>query len=53
MPFHKIYAEFGKPYLFKLYNTTDPQSKQDRIPYKQSRPHQSCRQALSPTVILV
>ena len=34
-------------------HTTDPQSKQDRIPYKQSLPHQSCRHALSPTVILV
>ena len=33
--------------------TTDPQSKQDRIPYKQSRPRQSCRQALNPTVIFV
>ena len=34
-------------------HTTDPQSKQDRIPYKQSRPRQSCRQALSPTIIFV
>ena len=33
--------------------TTAPQSKQDRIPYKQSRPRQSCRQALSPTLIFV
>ena len=37
--------------LFSEVLTTDPQSKQDRIPYKQSRPRQSCRQALSPTVI--
>ena len=35
------------------FHTTAPQSKQDRIPYKQSLPHQSCRHALSPTVILV